>query len=298
MQQLRSIMKATFISILLLVAISCEAMGLLSLKDRLKNRILRGSRKATPAPTKKVEIKAVNHKTKYDLAELKKINSTRMFYEYFNISHSGARPNGRPSGSGDHSTAVEHDGSVWNCGVRLTLVSLPSPGFGNGHVFPPCVLLKRCTGCCFLRNLMTCKPQKRKMTTVDYVYVYSPTGHPADTTHRFESTLMEEHLECECECIKTPDSCDPERQTWDPNTCECSCRPAYQESELKCPKPYYKFDKGTCQCVCNVGKDDCPPHKKWSQSECGCVCKRDSCSGRHEYVHRDTCQCVKLGPGN
>lgn len=50
--------------------------------------------------------------------------------------------------------------------------------------------------------------------------------------------MMEEHVECACECIKTADSCDKKKQVWNSNTCSCDCKPAYQESEVACQKPY------------------------------------------------------------
>jgi len=69
------------------------------------------------------------------------------------------------------------DQSKWYCTHRPTLVGLPKPGYGEGFLFPSCALLNRCTGCCPLSDITTCKPYLIRMTTVDY-YRISSFGSP------------------------------------------------------------------------------------------------------------------------
>nr|XP_058947826.1 balbiani ring protein 3-like [Pocillopora verrucosa] len=288
-------MKTTLIWVLLVAVIFCE--GRRSLKDRFRSRIRRRPKPApttkfTPTiiPTTQAEVLPVGINSVYNIPELRKINSTKAFYDYFKkIPRNGSLPDGRLPGK--HSTAVNTDGSVWNCEVRPTLVSLPAPHFGL-QIFPPCVLLNRCTGCCFARNLLTCKPLKKKMTPVQHFNIFMPSGKPQDITYTLVTTMMEEHVDCGCECIKTADSCDKKKQVWNSNTCSCDCRPAYQESEVDCQKPY-KYVKEKCGCVCNKAEQECSnPLHKWSIEECKCVCRNEpKCIGR-QRLDEANCQCT------
>lgn len=289
-------MRTTLIWVLLVAVIFCEGR-----RGRLRRILSRYRRRRPPpapvttkavpttTPTPKADIIPVGINSFYNVPALRKINSTQAFYDYFKkIPRNGTLPDGRIPGR--HSTAVNTDGSVWACKVRPTLVSLPVPQFGV-QIFPPCVLLNRCTGCCLARDLVTCKPREKKMTAVEHYTIYMPTGNPWDISYVLGSTLMEEHVKCGCECIKTAESCDPKKHDWDENSCSCNCKPEYQESVVKCPHSF-KFDKDKCGCVCNKAEKVCPnPLHEWNVQECGCACKfRPTCRGR-QVLDKDTCKC-------
>ena len=49
-----------------------------------------------------------------------------------------------------------------------------------------------------------------------------------------KSIWMEEHIGCACLCTQSPDSCDPVKQIFNLNTCQCECKKGLQQHDMKC----------------------------------------------------------------
>ncbi|XP_078369914.1 uncharacterized protein LOC144653719 isoform X2 [Oculina patagonica] len=274
-------MKAWCFLVLVLIVLSCEAGKKKKKKpssgvNSLKDRFLRGPQKATPSPTPAPPAVKVNKD---------------FYFRYMNfICVAGQKPAGRP-GSG-HETAVDTSDTSWFCHLGRTLVHLPTPAYGNGFYFPQCTWLNRCVGCCTSsNNLLACQPTGVQKKKVDYYHIRPQSGGYMPEE---KSIWMEEHTGCQCQCIKTPDSCDTITQYWRPDICECECNPGYRQHEMNCPAKFH-YDPRKCDCVCKTGSKECSnPNMIWSDEECGCICKNldVKCSLRYHYRDPYTCGCV------
>jgi len=132
----------------------------------------------------------------------------------------------------------------------------------NVLLYPSCVVLKQCGGCCGHPDLM-CKPTEtavKKVQVTKYVY----DGQQAHPVERVDVAEVVEHKACQCSCKITAADCD---------------------SNL------HDFDDWNCACTCKQGQQTCGPNMRWDDSLCACRCSSVQNCGTGYTYNLVTCSC-------
>jgi len=145
----------------------------------------------------------------------------------------------------------------------------------NQIVFPPCINIHECGGCCPQNEI--CKPvsfDNLKLTKVGVINIME------NGQMNFVEKIVEvkNHTGCECQCQwQTDDDCKAVNPGYvkDEHACGCVC-----PKELQC-SAYHEFDKTTCKCVCN--------REKYGKIE-------TTCKNRNMKWNDNICRCEALKP--
>ena len=114
----------------------------------------------------------------------------------------------------------------------------------NQIVFPPCINIHRCDGCCPTNE--ECVATKFNEVKLSKVYIINYDGESGSSSEEKLITVSN-HTDCECQCKWQSDKdckqVNP-NSVKDPYSCNC-----IGPDEVTCGS-YHEFDSESCACVC------------------------------------------------
>lgn len=144
-------------------------------------------------------------------------------------------------------------------------------------IFPRCVRVQRCGGCCYPQHLFDCLPTKTSIKKVvrGMVKLNSAINDPNTGRRRRESAVMETidievHEACRCQCKVMESDCVDDRHVYRPETCSCQC--LNQDEELNCVQKGFShvWDAKDCVCKCRHRRH-CSTGLVFDENDCDCV---------------------------
>lgn len=185
------------------------------------------------------------------------------------------RPQPQPS-----ITARSHQSNfaiMAKCEPELRTVPLmyKSPSGSNDVIFPECIRMQRCGGCCRPSELMDCVPSKVSIRTVRVLRMSasSLTRPSVQGNSRHNRQTMpflmevEQHDACHCACRVQPKNCDLSRQTYNLSTCSCDCKDNRLRDQCIGESDIKLWHSETCQCRCRQTRF-CSTGFMFSQNSC------------------------------
>ncbi|KAI1295576.1 hypothetical protein HDE_05649 [Halotydeus destructor] len=159
------------------------------------------------------------------------------------------------------------------CEPEVQTVALPEPKdiMDGSIVFPKCVKVPRCGGCCGPSHLIECIPVKVNEREIRRIIVSLKRKHGRQS-RTIETLFVSEHEECQCQCKIQPRDCDTRTQIYLKDECKCACLDI--RAELECSKQ--------------------SPLKLWNSTSCSCQCAKSKvCSTGFEF-NQDSCRCDSI----
>jgi hypothetical protein len=136
-------------------------------------------------------------------------------------------------------------------------------------VYPRCVRVPRCGGCCGPSDMLQCMPTK---VTMKNVVLRKWSAKHAKKSMTSELVPLEFHESCACQCRIQEKDCVPHKQRYSKEKCKCLCLSSRDHKK----------------CVMN-------PDKVWNPSDCTCKCRSlKRCSTGLKF-NPDTCSCQISG---
>ncbi|KAK3747083.1 hypothetical protein RRG08_046470 [Elysia crispata] len=140
----------------------------------------------------------------------------------------------------------------------------------TSRVYPQCIKVPRCGGCCGIPNV-DCVPQYKEREVYNLVEIaMSGGGMTVVGTYPVE---VERHVSCQCVCGLSDEKCGPHKE-FNSAACSCTC-----PNTVVCYPPKM-YSPETCGCVCELVEECCP-----SGGDCGFVFNYDSCECDVARVH-------------
>lgn len=161
-----------------------------------------------------------------------------------------------------------------SCQPEMQVVELEKPVNGASFIWPPCVRVPRCGGCC-TSKLLSCLPVATSIYNVTVLHVvYNPQTPDAFVSQGTRIYSLEQHDRCSCNCKQDASSCGV-LQRFREDECRCVCTNQYQAS--LCTGPKKIWDSLDCACKCRRIMD-CSTGSYFNPLECRCETSRRSLS--------------------
>jgi len=146
-------------------------------------------------------------------------------------------------------------------------MALPWPNNTNVHQMTPThVEVYQCDGGCH-HSSKECKPTKTRVKKVPVILGKCGLG-AGRCEKECAHTLIEEHLECGCECGIKKEECESVTHKFRSETCGCECRD--YEGKRKCLNQGRSWSDKTCSCGCPQD-NTCPVGISYDDIECMCL---------------------------
>ncbi|XP_022236400.1 vascular endothelial growth factor A-like isoform X2 [Limulus polyphemus] len=151
-----------------------------------------------------------------------------------------------------------------NCEPELQVVELPKPSDSLTVIWPSCIRINRCGGCCS-SSLLQCVPKRTSTVHLKVLKArYPEVGAEMFQFQNFEVIGIEKHDKCSCECKQKPSDC-TNLQTYQHNLCQCVCI----NSNIA----------GTCT-----------NKQIWDSRDCACKCKNSTDCSTGNFFNHQTCR--------
>ncbi|XP_054709599.1 platelet-derived growth factor subunit A-like [Uloborus diversus] len=222
-----------------------------------------------------VNVASSNHIPEDILIRLKDVkNATdllnRFVYRNENATDPPETVAGRIGGGGLAGVAASISTPA-NCQTEDQIVELEKPDDPSLILWPSCVRVKRCGGCC-TSTMLTCQPTN---TTVVNVTVMLLKYRP-DTGKPFENPVtrvysLEQHEKCACFCKEKSEHCNQNVHLYSESACRCYC--PNQEEALRCTGRKKIWSNTECKCKCRQIRP-CSTGALFSSSACRCEVSR------------------------
>ncbi|XP_078600622.1 vascular endothelial growth factor C-like isoform X1 [Branchiostoma floridae x Branchiostoma japonicum] len=142
------------------------------------------------------------------------------------------------------------------CIPREMPVPVPLDAEPNVVLWPSCVSVARCGGCCN-SDLYECQASRSSSQVFSVLKLFYSPGNPSSQpfNNAFDQVQVERHDQCACVC-KNKHLCDLRTHFFDDNTCDCVCRHrggcvlgavSDDSCSRQCPSGW-KLDEDACQC--------------------------------------------------
>lgn len=154
-----------------------------------------------------------------------------------------------------------------SCKPRPVVMVLPWPNNTSVHQMTPTqVEVYQCDGGCH-HSSKECKPTKTRMKKVPVILGKCGLG-AGRCDKECAHTIIEEHLECGCECGIKREECESATHRYRPEVCECECRD--YEGKMKCLNQGRSWSDKTCSCGCPQDYS-CPVGARYDDAQCICL---------------------------
>jgi len=164
------------------------------------------------------------------------------------------------------------------CKPHPTVVELQR--HSSYKLFPQCITVNRCGGCCSAADVMECVEDATSTKTINALKIPLDGTPPGMITVDYFN-----HDTCKCQCRIKQHHC-INQQTYDPRNCQCQCTVKAQQ----CPADK-QWDKQECGCTCKHNGSGCPNNFLWNKNTCKCQCNIASCP-QNQTLDVQSCTCT------
>ncbi|XP_071543626.1 uncharacterized protein [Panulirus ornatus] len=156
-----------------------------------------------------------------------------------------------------------------NAGCEVEKVSVMLKARPGTRLFPPCVRVGRCGGCCSPGR--TCSPTSVNMRSFKAFELSIDLRESRSVKQK-----VEEAVGCHCECQVRASDCDLAIQDYDPDACMCVCKSSLEEEQARCEaSPEHHWHPYRCACICaDVGSRECSSGHTFYEDTCRCEATR------------------------
>ncbi|KAK2587278.1 hypothetical protein KPH14_003008 [Odynerus spinipes] len=148
----------------------------------------------------------------------------------------------------------------------LTPVSLKPVNNSAKLIYPSCVRVKRCGGCC-AHALFSCQPVATEIRNIE-VTVYDISAKLLPVCKDKEIIAVEEHTQCKCDCKIKEEHCN-KKQIYEKDICSCVCTNTDEEQKCRSNNHIKLWDGDRCTCLCRE-LQDCSTGYYFDQNSCSC----------------------------